>query len=185
MADAKSMIIVGTSMLERFLSTIDYPQRRFILTPRALTSLCEQHYQMLSQRRTSLPFHLWGSHFMFARWRFAGHDSLNLSFNSGLCAMANRDGQLKQASFTASTESLLKWGFDRGKTAQNTFFPTTYSLEVAGLSQPNTLVWYDSNLEKDRYFGGIRINGLISHAWLKNYSWTIDFARMEYCFGAR
>ena len=77
----------------------------------------------------------------------------------------------------------MKWGFDKSQLNKTTFFLTEHSLSVAGLSQHKTLVYYDKNLQKDRNFGGVRINGLISHAWLKNYTWTINFDEYEYIFG--
>jgi hypothetical protein len=122
---------------------------------------------------------------MIAQGKFAEHDSLNFFFDSGLIAITVIDGKPAQASFTASREKLLHWGFDESSMKQTNFFQTEYSLEIGGLSQPNTLVWYDHNLTKDRIFGGIRIDGLISHAWLKNYTWTIDFYNMEYTFGTK
>lgn len=51
--------------------------------------------------------------------------------------------------------------------------------------QPDTVVRYVSALQKGRSFGGVRIDGLISHGWLKRYSWTIDFDRREFVFGAK
>lgn len=51
------------------------------------------------------------------------------------------------------------------------------------LVQENTLIWYDVNLKNDRNFGGVRIDGLISHAFLFKYSWTINFDKYEYIFG--
>jgi len=175
-------VIFGTSILEQFLTTVDYPNDRFIFTPGNKPELLAGHYLMLSSVQKTIPFFLWGDHYMIAKGSFAGRDSLNLFFDSGLIAMTEINGSLAQAPFTASRESLLEWGFDGSAMNQNAFYPTEYSIEIAGLSQPNTLVYYDNNLKKDRFFGGIRIDGLISHAWLKNYSWTIDFNKMEYSF---
>jgi hypothetical protein len=31
-----------------------------------------------------------------------------------------------------------------------------------------------------RPFGGVRIDGLLGHAFLKNYTWTLDFDRRRY-----
>jgi hypothetical protein len=36
----------------------------------------------------------------------------------------------------------------------------------------------------DQSFGGVRIDGLISHAFLKRFVWTIDFDAREYRFAA-
>jgi tetratricopeptide (TPR) repeat protein len=185
MGGAPDMMIWGTNILEQFLSTIDYPNRRFILTPRKPGTQYEEHFRYLSAKQKTIPFYLWGNHYMFAKGVFAKYDSLNLFFDSGLCAMGNINGEVKQASFTASKESLLKWGFEPDRLKESTFLPVTDSLGIKGLTQPNTLIWYDKNLEKDRSFGGVRIDGLISHSWLKKYSWTIDFDKMEYSFGIK
>jgi len=185
MGGSPDMMIWGTNILEQFLSTIDYPNRRFILTPRNLELQCKVHLKMLPVKQKTIPFYLWGNHYMFAKGILAQFDSLNLFFDSGLCAMGNINGELKQASFTAAKESLIKWGFAPDRLKENSFFPTDYLLGITGLTQQNTLIWYDKNLEKDRNFGGVRIDGLISHSWLKNYSWTIDFDKMEYTFGIK
>ena len=36
----------------------------------------------------------------------------------------------------------------------------------------------------DQSFGGVRIDGLISHAFLKRFVWTIDFDTREYRFAS-
>ena len=182
MASLGDYIIFGTNILEQFLSTIDYPNNQFIFTPRSNPQLIEEQYKMLSDSNVKVPFFLWDDHFMIAKGKFANNDNINLFFDSGLIFIQEVDGKPVQASFTASKSSLLKWGFDKNILKGDGFIPTEHSLSVKSLSQPNTPIWYDSNLKKDRNFGGIRIDGLISHAWLKNYSWTIDFDKMEYIF---
>jgi hypothetical protein len=185
MEDSPDLMIWGTNILEKFLSTIDYPNRRFILTPRGMKSLYVEHFNMLPRALETWPFYLWGRHYMFAKGKFAGYEGLNFFFDSGLCAIADINGELKQAPFTTSKETLVKWGFKRSELENSTFFPTTDSLGISGLTQPNTLIWFDKNLEKNRSFGGVQIDGLISHAWLKNYTWTIDFDKMKYYFGIK
>jgi hypothetical protein len=119
---------------------------------------------------------------MFAKGSFNNIDGLNFFFDSGLVALGMFDGQLKQAAFSASKERLISWGFDQSRLEKSRFLPTEYPLSVKGLTQENTLIWYGGNLEKDRNFGGVRIDGLISHAFLSKYSWTIDFDKHEYIF---
>jgi hypothetical protein len=183
MEDSPDLMIWGTNILEQFLCTIDYPNRRFMLTPREMKSLYKPHFDKLPKARETRPFYLWSRHYMFAKGKFAGYEGLNFFFDSGLCAIADINGELKQAPFTTSKETLVKWGFKRSDLENSTFFPTMDSLGLHGLTQPNTLIWYDKNLEKNRSFGGVQIDGLISHAWLKNYTWTIDFDKMKYYFG--
>ena len=177
------MVIFGTNILEQFLATIDYPNSRFILTPRNRKALYSEHLALLSKKQERLPFYMWGDHFMFAKGSFNKIDNLNFFFDSGLVALTEINGKLKQAHFTASKEKLISWGFDESDLNKARFFPTKYPLAVKGLVQDNTLIWYDVNLKNDRNFGGVRIDGLISHAFLCKYSWTIDFDRHEYIFG--
>ncbi|MBN2349517.1 MAG: hypothetical protein JXJ22_11790 [Bacteroidales bacterium] len=183
MADLGDYIIFGTNILEPFLSTIDYPNNQFIFSPRNNPQLIEAHNKLISNDMVKVPFYLWDDHFMFSKGKFGNNDSITLFFDSGLIFLENIDGQLVQASFTVSEERLLEWGFDKKILKESGFIHTDYSLSIERLSQPNTLIWYDSKLKKDRYFGGVRIDGLISHAWLKNYAWTIDFDKMVYTFG--
>lgn len=175
--------IFGTNILEQFLATIDYPNSRFILTPRNRKDLYPEHLALLPKKQETLPYYMWGDHYMFAKGSFNNIHGLNFFFDSGLVALTEVDGKIKQAPFTVSKEKLISWGFDENDLNKTRFFPTKYPLAVKGLVQENTLIWYDVNLEKDRNFGGVRIDGLISHAFLSKYSWTINFDKHEYIFG--
>jgi tetratricopeptide (TPR) repeat protein len=176
-------VIFGTNILEQFLATIDYPNSRFILTPRNRKDLYPNHLALLPKKQEILPFYMWSDHFMFAKGSFNKIENLNFFFDSGLVALTDINGKITQAPFTASKEKLISWGFDESKLDNSTFFPTEYPLAVKNLVQKNTLIWYDVNLEEDRNFGGVRIDGLISHGFLSKYSWTIDFDKHKYMFG--
>jgi hypothetical protein len=177
------LVIFGTNILERFLATVDYPNRRFILTPRDREDLREAHLALLPAERRTLPFSMWGDHYMFAKGSYGERQGLNLFFDSGLVAITIIDGKPVQAPFTASRQTLIAWGFDEDRLNETAFLPSGEPLGAAGLSQPDTLIFFDAALEEDREFGGVRIHGLISHAWLDDYTWTIDFDAMEYTFG--
>jgi hypothetical protein len=183
MEDLGDLVIFGTSLLERFLSTVDYPNKRFILTPRERVDLREAHLSLLPKERRTLPFSMWGDHYMFAKGSLGVHEELSLFFDSGLVAITVVDGKPVQAPFTASRQTLIPWGFDESRLAEKGFLPSGGALGAAGLSQPDALIFFDPALEEDRDFGGVRIHGLISHAWLAEYTWTIDFDAMEYIFG--
>ena len=176
-------VIFGTNILEQFLATIDYPNSRFILTPRNRKDLYPKHFALLPKKQEILPFYMWPDHYMFAKGSFNKIDDLNFFFDSGLVALADINGKITQAPFTASKEKLISWGFDESKLNNSTFFPTEYPLAVKNLIQENTLIWYDMNFKKDSNYGGIRMDGLISHAFFCKYSWTIDFDKHEYIFG--
>jgi len=179
----KKSIIIGTNILELFFTTLDYPNSIIILTPRDKNKLILKHLNLIGKKRKIVPFYLWGDHYMFAKGRFSEFENLNFFFDSGLVALHSDDGNLKQASFTASYESLLRWGFSEKDLVASRFFKTKYTLGTGDLEQFYTLVWYNKKLKKDRSFGGIRIDGLISHAFLSKYSWTIDFNKYQFIFG--
>ena len=185
MEDLGDLVIFGTNILERFLTTVDYPNRRFVLTPRDRGDLREAHLALLPAERRTLPFSMWGDHYMFAKGSFGEYEGLNLFFDSGLVAITVVDGKAVQAPFTASKQALISWGFDEAQLTGKSFLPSGKPLGAAGLSQPDTLIFFDPALDEDRDFGGVRIHGLISHAWLDDYTWTIDFDAMEYTFGVK
>lgn len=177
------LAIFGTNILEQFLSTIDYPNSRFILTPRNKKELYKDHLELISEKQETLPFYIWGDHFMIGKGSFNNIDNLNFFFDSGLLVIEMIDGKPKQASFNLSKVKMIELGFDESKLDKSDLFQTEYPLSLKGLSQENTLIFYNVKLDKDRVFGGIRIDGLISHAFLSKYSWTIDFNKQEYIFG--
>jgi len=176
-------IIFGTNLLEPFLATIDYPNSRFILTPRTRPELHAAHRAMLTARQQKMPFFLWGDHFMFGKGVFGDQTGLTFFFDSGLVAVTMLDGKLAQADFTASKEKLVAWGFPEADLTASRFFQTGKQLGVAGLVQPDALLHFNAAQPTDRVFGGVRIDALISHGWLSRYSWTIDFDAREYSFG--
>jgi len=176
-------VIFGTSLLERFFTTVDYPNSRFILTPRARPDLLAAHRAMLLPRQVKMLFYLWGDHYMFGKGVFGNVTGLNFFFDSGLIALKRSQGKLVQASFAASKERLIAWDFPETELAATRFFESSNALGIPGLLQDSPLIHYDAGLPKDRVFGGIRMDGLISHAWLSHYSWTLDFDSREYTFG--
>ncbi|MFB3903792.1 MAG: aspartyl protease family protein [Acidobacteriota bacterium] len=178
-------VIFGTNLLEPFLATVDYPNSRFILTPRVRPELHSAHRAMVPARQFKMPFFLWGDHYMFGQGVFGEHDGLNLFFDSGLIALTPINGKIVQAAFSASKERLIAWGFPENELTATRFFETRRPLGIPGLLQENTLVYFNANQPYDRVFGGVRIDGLVSHAWLSSYSWTIDFDAREYSFGVK
>jgi len=177
-------IIIGTDILECFYTTIDYPNSRLILTPRRRKDLIENHKKILNSKKTvTVPFYLWSDHYMFTKGSFDGKDSLNFFVDSGLLAFYNDGSGIQQAPFTAPKRSLIEWGFNENDLQKSRFFFTDSKLSLGNLTQDSTVVWFNKNKQNQSSFGGVRIDGLISHAFLSKYSWTIDFDKFEYIFG--
>lgn len=173
-------VIFGTCILERFLSTLDYPNRRLILSRRGDAAATAAHLAQLPPESARVPFYLWGDHFMFARGNFGPQHDLNYFIDSGLVVIQpGVDGQPRQAAFTTSTKKLRAWGVPPD-TIKRGFFEAPHPIGVGVLEQPGHYIVTGQAGDQD--FGGVRIDGLLSHAFLKRYAWTIDFDAMEYRF---
>lgn len=171
-------VIFGTNILERFLSTMDYPNRRLILSKRGDVETAGAHRAMLPPEGVSVPFHLWGDHLMFARGR-----DLNLFVDSGLVSLhPDGKGGTRQASFTSSKRRCQQWGMPAADIGRG-FFEWPGRLSLGSLDEDRPMVVVGA--AGDQNFGGVRIDGLISHAFLKRYAWTIDFDTHQYRFAGR
>ena len=66
----QDFVIFGTSVLQQFLSTIDYPNQRLVLSPRD-SVYAPGHLSMIEGvESVEIPFYLWGDHYMFGRGGF-------------------------------------------------------------------------------------------------------------------
>jgi hypothetical protein len=172
-------IIFGTCILEQFLTTLDYPAQRMILSPRGNDALRREHLARLPREFSLVPFYVWSDHFMFARGHFGDRRDLTFFVDSGLVILnSGEDGQVHQAAFTTSARNLRELGVS-ADAIRSGFFPIP-SLGLGTREQTGHYAVPGSAGDGD--LGGVRVDGLISHAFLKRYVWTIDFDTMEYRF---
>jgi hypothetical protein len=177
------LVIFGTNLLERFLSTMDYPARRLILSKRGDAEAAASHRALLPVDGVKVPFHLWGSHQMFARGGLGARNDLNWFVDSGLVSLQpDGNGGTRQASFTTSKRRFRQWGIP-GADIRRGYFESSSPLRLGPLLEDRPLMVVGAAGEQS--FGGIRIDGVISHAFLKRFVWTLDFDTREYRFAAR
>jgi len=176
-------VIFGTSILSQFFSTLDYPNKRLILSPRDDAEFQEEHLALLSPDRVEIPFYLAQSHKMFARGALGEHENLNFFIDSGLVYIrSDEKGERRQAAFTATPSMYEQWGYD-AEDVKRKWFKSRHSLALGSLKQEGH---YFTTSELD--FGpyeGVKIHGLLSHAFLKKYAWTIDFSKRRYIFSSQ
>ncbi|NUM53768.1 MAG: aspartyl protease family protein [Candidatus Hydrogenedentes bacterium] len=172
-------VIFGTNLLEPFLSTLDYPRKRLILSPRNNPGANEAHAALLETEGARIPFYLWSDHFMFARGGFGTTNGCNFFIDSGLVYVQNDSGgKPVQAAFTTSRAGFSRLGMGRHEVAQ-TIFPLARPIRLGALEQDGLYGVVGSGQYE---MGGVRIDGLLSHAFLKRYAWTIDFDERAYIF---
>ncbi|WP_283136201.1 retropepsin-like aspartic protease [Rhizohabitans arisaemae] len=172
LAGPQDLVIMGTCLLRRFLSTIDTPGDRLLLAPRG---------SAVPPGGTRMPFHLWGDHFMFAA---GGYGELDLTFfvDSGLVQLLEDGGTLRQAAVYATKSQYRSWGFAPGELS-GTHLRAARPLRLGPLEQDGHLLSIAPGRRAPwSELGGVRVDGLISQAFLAQYAWTLDFDRHEYIF---
>lgn len=183
--------IITTGILKQFLATMDYPNSQLILRPRneqGKTFL----QQYLSQRNKidEVPFTLASSHFITAKGSINKKESLNFFMDSGLATEKTAMILLEQTmNFVDIPLPRTEKNPDAvGGLGGNNFKTGEFTIDEFDLgklpSEKN--IWAEYGiLEASFYFEesrGFLMDGLISHNFLKKYSWTIDFDTMRMIF---
>ncbi len=181
LTQAQDFIIFGTNVLEQFLTTIDYPGAKMALSPKGDGEMRKRHAEIHQGETFEVPFYLWGDHYMFARGGFGERRDLTFFIDSGLVALDPTQG-MRQACFVATPSQYEAWGVEPALAGRR-FFETDLPISLGPLRQTRQ---YFTTMEPApaSQFGGVRIDGLISHAFLNAYVWTLDFERHRYLFSS-
>jgi len=170
--------IIGTNVFQQFFTTIDAPERRLIISQRGDPAARAAHIARLSGPARETPFALLGEHFMISRGRVCEDHDVNF-IDSGLAFFRSDQGQ---AGLMVSTSTLEAGGIPAPPTGRFAEIPGSIALGpvhqdgMMAVAVPDR-VWRDFG-----DWSGIRVDALLSHAFLKNYAWTIDFDRRVYLF---
>lgn len=169
------LVIMGTNLLQRFLATIDHPAAVLTLAPRGTPP---------PPGGVRVPFYLWRDHFMFARGGYGTRRDLTFFIDSGLVHIFDdgTGGPPRQACTFAAKSQYRSWGIPR-RDITRPFLPAAHPISLGPLEQTDHLLATTPTRRPPwSSFDGIRIHGLLSHAFLSKYAWTIDFDRHEYTF---
>jgi len=176
----QKFIIFGTNILQQFLSTLDYPKKQLVLSPRENAEFRKGHLAKLPEDQVEIPFHMWGDHYMFVQGAMGEFKDLNFFIDTGLVLIrGDENGNPRQAAFTTHAGMYEEWGFDAEEVKRKWIKPPL-SLSLGPLSQEGH--YLTTSGQPFGPFGGIKIHGLLSHAFLKHYTWTIDFTKRVYIF---
>lgn len=185
--------IIGTNVLQQFVATMDYPSGQLILRPRSETG-----HQRVNEMLTNdtvleeMPFTLALTHNMFAKGSINQKSGLNFFVDSGLA--------LPKSAMTLPKETMDLLGIPIPKLTpalkgvggmggsdyeEGSFDLSEYGLGnlqlkngIGDFTTGETVPYYDEAF-------GFFQDGLISHNYLKNYKWTIDFDSMKMIFSER
>ena len=130
-----------------------------------------------------IPFQLWGDHWMFARGGFGSRRGRNFFIDSGhLYVVAGDDGRPRQASLWTTAAQYRSWGVP-AQLAAGPHFESSDPLWLGPLRQRDQLMaTVPARRTPWESLGGVRIDGLLSGAFLRHYAWTLDFDRHRYTF---
>ncbi|MFI6502378.1 retropepsin-like aspartic protease [Nonomuraea typhae] len=168
---AQDLVIIGTNVLQRFLTTLDQPGGRLVLSPKGSPAPVG----------TEVEFYLWSDHYMFARGGFGPH-GLTFFVDSGLVYVADDARGPRQASLLATSRRYRSWGVPR-RLARLPHFDSPEPISLGPLARQDLLVAATRSRRTPwQSFGGVRIDAMLSNGFLRSYAWTLDFDRRRYVF---
>ena len=169
-------LVIGTGFLRQFLSTLDYPGRRLVLRSR----------ESAPEPGIQVPFALALVHLLIGSGQI---DDLPATFivDSGL----EDDGG---GALTCSAETLAAAGIPLPETAPQVgesgagdvtlelgHFPIRL-LALGDVRKEPARGLYGAFPAEWNEVAEFRVHGIVSHHFLRDYAWTIDFARMTMTF---
>lgn len=169
------VVVFGSNIIKEFLTTIDYPNNKFVLTTKDDKALVQSHLDKYDGNK--MDFIMWDDHYMMGKGKY-NEENVNMFFDSGLVVVDAIDGVPSQAWLTINKENAQSLGI-KGELQSMKVTKTDDKLEFAGLVNENALVTLSS---QDFKFNDIKCDFLISHGIINKYAWTIDFDNMEYMF---
>jgi predicted aspartyl protease len=169
----ENLIILGTSILSRFLVTWDNGDGRLVLTPRGDDLARKAHMQTFAEDGTTVDFYLAGDHFMWARGAVGGQNVL-FFVDTGLVTL---DAKGRQPAIGAPAGVIAEWGGDVGDAY---FVDSPGPVALGSASREDCSIHVFGDQRNLASFGGLQPGALISHGFLKHFVWTIDFDRRQY-----
>lgn len=178
---------IGTGILNQFLTTVDYPNHRLILSRRKTSATRKKQFGLLgkTELKVRVPFYMASDHYLLARGALNTVDDLTFFVDSGLAAFGqpSQDAPPTQAAFMTWYDVLQEYRINDAE--KEPAFPYFYPIESLSLGSlaAHRLCGFVNSREGQRFrLDDVMIDGLVSHAFLRSYAWTIDFDRYEFVF---
>jgi predicted aspartyl protease len=163
--------IIGTVLLSRFLTTIDYPAHQLTLRPATHGALPPE----VTQGASGVPFWLASDHYIVALGKVNDAPPHLLLVDTGLSGLGFTAplGALREAGVSLPDSIALPDGGVRSTpvTIGTLTFGDIVRHDIRGIAGP-----FPPTVE---YEQGFRIAGLISHTFFKPYAVTFDFEAMR------
>ncbi len=169
----EKLIILGTGILSKFLVTWDNGEGRMVLTPRGNDVARKRHLQTFCEGATEVDFYLAGDHFMWAHGAVGDREVL-FFVDTGLVTL---DGKGRQPAIAVSAKTLEQWNIEVG---ESNFVDSPGPISLGSVSVADCSIHVFGDRRNLVSFGGLQPGALVSHGFLKNFAWTVDFDRHQY-----
>lgn len=177
--------IVGTGVLKQFLATLDYPDERLILRRADEEGRKAVREAYPEKSVVEVPFAMAMTHYMMARGSLDGKDGLNFFVDSGLASEAAFAAPIQTLKYAGIPVPETKVEDGIGGGGGGGFATGRFNIARLGLGplvQENLKGEYGVVPPESYWRLGFIQDGLISHQFLRQYAWTIDFGTMKMLF---
>ncbi len=178
--------VIGTGILKQFLATVDYPAGRLVLRPRGAAGKAAWWGEYPNAIAAEIPFALNHTHHMFARGSLNEFTDLTFFIDSGLASSAAFIAPVQTLDYTGIPIPRVKvdeagiGGGGDGLWATGQF--AIRKLSLGPLSKQDVEGDYGAMVPETYWRNGFIQDGLLSHQFLRDYRWTLDFDDMKYYF---
>jgi hypothetical protein len=176
-------VVIGTNVFRQFLTTVDAPERRLVLSDRTDPNARAAHLARLPEVAGDIEFGVLGDHYLIARGRVGADRQAVFFLDTGLAAVSDEQGQ---AALLATRNVLGRWGAgmpaEPGRFADLSAPITLGPVSASGLTifPVTDRVWREGFGD----WSGVRVDALLSHGFLRRWAWTLDFDRQRLMFHA-
>ena len=173
------LVVFGTNIIKQFITTIDYPNNKFILI-NDVNLMQNKNLNEISEK-FEMPFYLAGDHYMFGQG-ILDEQKVNMFFDTGLVVVGQIDNKIEQSWFAVTDSEIqnFKPDYELLSKSVTDLITSNITLEFANHSNINAI--FSTSGKREFIFENIKCDILISHGVLSKYKWTIDFERMVYLF---
>ncbi len=167
--------IIGTELLSRFLSTIDYAHGALVLRSRSSAAAFEA--EAAKSGAVRVPFWLVGDHFLFARGRLGDAPEGLFSIDTGLAGggVTATEAALQAAHITPDTAHARS---DQGGGGTITAVPFAADVSLGSVTEHGVQGLYTPEGSPYGIFP-FQVQGAVSHGFFRPYALTFDFDAMQ------
>jgi hypothetical protein len=177
--------IVGTSVLKQFLATLDYPNDRLVLRSPSGSAASKFLADAKDDALDEVPFYLQSTHFLMAQGSLNGVDGLVFHVDSGLAGTAAFSAPQQTLEYVGIPVPEVEVHPENIGGGGGGFATGAFDIAELGLGrlrQTDLAGSFGALLPQSFMMLGFIQDGLISHNFLRQYAWTLDFEGMRMIF---